>query len=106
MNPLFILGLLFLILFGVIAQGVTSKGDWVHRFDMYWIDRIQSLVNNGLTSFIKLFTHLGDVKLVIILTILICAILFVKKRYADGLWFGGTVLFCAVILEMILKKNI
>lgn len=103
-TPLFILGLLFLILFGVIAQGVNVKGDWVHRFDMYWIDHIQSLVNNGLTSFIKLFTHLGDVKLIIVLTILICAILFVKKRYADGLWFGGTILFCAVILEMILKK--
>ncbi|MDY0407048.1 phosphatase PAP2 family protein [Virgibacillus sp. 179-BFC.A HS] len=103
-TPLFIIGLLFLILFGLIAFGVSGNRDWVRRFDMYWIDHIQGLASEGLTSFIKVFTELGDVRVVIVLTILIAAILFVKKRFADGLWFGGTILFCAVIIEMLLKK--
>src|SRR5699024_2569689 len=40
------------------------------------------------------------------MTIGVVVFLFVKRSYIAGLWFGGTVLFCAVIGTRIMKKVI
>lgn len=101
---LFALGFLFLLLFGILAYGVNSDSPWIKSFDMFWINHIQAFVSSGLTNFLKIATELGNIRLIIGLTIIIAVVLFVKKRFADGLWFGGTILFCGVILTKILKK--
>lgn len=102
--PFFIMGFLFLILFGIIGWGVHAESGWVTSFDLSWIERIQGSVSEGKTSFIMNITELGNMKLVIILTIIIAIVLFFKRKYAEGLWFGGTILFCAAIGGKILKK--
>ncbi|WP_205136528.1 phosphatase PAP2 family protein [Virgibacillus halotolerans] len=102
--PFFIIGILFLILFGTIAWGVFFESGWVTSFDLSWIERIQGSVSEGKTSFIMKITELGNMKLVIVLTIIIAIVLFFKRKYAEGLWFGGTILFCAAIGGKILKK--
>src|SRR5699024_2924301 len=37
--------------------------------------------------------------------IIITIVLFFKRRYAEGLWLGGTILFCAAIMGKILKET-
>jgi undecaprenyl-diphosphatase len=91
-------------LFGIVAWGVYFDSGWVNTLDMSWIDRIQGAVSEGKTSFIMKATELGNMKLVIVLTIIIAIVLFIKRKYAEGLWFGGTILFCAAIGGKILKK--
>lgn len=103
--PFFIMGILFLILFGIIAWGVYFESGWVSSFDLSWIERIQGSVSAGKTSLIAKLTELGNIRLVIVLTIIIAIVLFFKRQYAEGLWFGGTVLFCAAIGGKILKKT-
>src|SRR5690625_3430952 len=50
-------------------------------------------------------TELGNIRLIIVLTIIIALVLFFKRRYAEGLWLGGTVLFCAAVMGKILKET-
>lgn len=102
-NTLLLIGLVFLALFCLLCLGVAENHKWIQSFDMFWIDAIQSQISSGLTSFILLATELGNIRLVIVLTIIIAIVLFVKKRFADGLWFGGTILFCGVIITKLLK---
>lgn len=97
-------GVLFLILFGIICWGVYTDSSWVNSFDMALIDMIQSHVSQGKTDLLIILTEIGNIRLAIGLTILLVLILFVKKWYAAGLWFGGTILVCAAIITKILKK--
>ncbi|MDY0410269.1 phosphatase PAP2 family protein [Virgibacillus soli] len=102
--PLFIIGFICLALFGWIAWGVTNNSKWIETFDIRVIDFVQSYISDFLTSIVKITTELGNIRLIIIFTIIIAAALFVKRKFANGLWFGGTILFCGVILTKILKK--
>lgn len=97
--PFFIVGILFLILFGAISWGVYFDSSWIRSFDLAWIDRIQGSISEGKTSFIIKVTELGSMKLVIALTIIIAIVLFFKRRFAEGLWFGGTILFFVQLSE-------
>src|SRR5699024_12612927 len=86
-----------------IAWGVQLDAGWVQSLDMFWIDHIQASISDGKTSFIKLTKELGNIRLLIVLTILIVLKLFFVKRYVDGLWFVGTFLFGATIVTKLLK---
>src|SRR5699024_3936685 len=63
-----------------------------------------SNVTETKTTILSLLTEIGNIRLVIVLTIILAIILFVKKWYAAGLWFGGTILVCAAIITKILKE--
>ncbi|WP_440896655.1 phosphatase PAP2 family protein [Amphibacillus sp. Q70] len=102
--PFFTVGMLFLILFGIIAWGVHVESAWVTSFDLSWIERIQGSISDSKTALFMILTELGSMKLVIALTIILAIVLFFKRKYADGLWFGGTILFCAAIGGKVLKK--
>jgi len=103
--PLVVTGIIFLILFGIIAWGVHFESGWVTSFDLSWIERIQGAVSEGKTTFLMTLTELGNIRLIIVLTIIITIVLFFKRRYAEGLWLGGTILFCAAIMGKILKET-
>ena len=105
-TPFLIIGTIFLILFAIVAWGVYFESNWVHTFDMNWIKRIQSYVSDGITPYIKVITDLGNIRFVIPVTIILVLILFFKKRFAEGLWLGGTILFCGAISTKVLKKLI
>ncbi|WP_210095890.1 phosphatase PAP2 family protein [Oceanobacillus polygoni] len=98
------MGLLFLLLFSIVAWGVYFESQWIAAFDSLWIERIQGTISERKTSFIKITTELGNMRLIIALTILLVIVLFFKRKYAEGLWFGSTILFCAAIAGKILKK--
>src|SRR5699024_1616078 len=98
------IGVLCLLLFGIVAFGVYFESLWVNSFDMNIIEMIQSNVTENKTSLLIFLTEVGNIRLVIGLTIILAVILFIKKWYAAGLWFGGTILFCAAIGTKILKK--
>ena len=102
--PLVVTGIIFLILFSIIAWGVYFESSWVKSFDLSWIDRIQGSVSESKTAFLMTLTELGNIRLIIVLTIIIAIVLFSKRRYAEGLWLGGTILFCAAIMGKILKE--
>lgn len=104
--PFFILGIVFLVLFGFIAWGVYFDSGWVTTFDLSWIDRIQSSVSPTKTSTIELLTELGEIKLIAALTVVIAIVLFFKRKIAEGLWFGGTVLFCGAISTKVIKSAV
>lgn len=102
--PFLVTGVLFLLCFGIIGWGVHYENNWIKAFDLSWIERIQGPISEGKTSFIMGTTELGNMKFVILLTIILCLGLFFKRRFAEGLWFGGTILFCAAIGGKVLKK--
>ena len=103
--PLVVTGIIFLILFSIIAWGVYFESSWVKSFDLSWIERIQGSVSESKTAFLMTLTELGNIRLIIVLTIIIALVLFFKRRYAEGLWLGGTILFCAAIMGKILKET-
>jgi len=103
--PFITVGIIFLILFGIVASGVYFESGWVTSFDLSWIERIQGSVFESKTAFLMKITELGNIRLIIVLTIIISTVLFVRRRYAEGLWLGGTVLFCGAIIGKILKET-
>ncbi|HLR51514.1 MAG TPA: phosphatase PAP2 family protein, partial [Candidatus Avamphibacillus sp.] len=101
---LILVGIIFLVMFGIVSWGVYFESSWVHSLDMSMIEMIQSNVTETKTTILSLLTEVGNIRLVIVLTIILAILLFVKKWYAAGLWFGGTILFCAAIITKILKE--
>lgn len=103
--PAYILtGLIFLILFGVVSWGVYIESSWVHALDMSLIETIQATITEGRTAALMKLTEIGNIRVAIGLTILLVIILFFKKWYAAGLWFGGTILLCAAVITKVLKS--
>ena len=99
-----LIGFIFLMMFSIIGWGVYTENNWIETFDLWVIDVIQSNITGAKTAVISVLTEVGNIRLVVVLTIFLCLILFWKKWYAMGLWLGGTVLFCAAILTKGLKK--
>lgn len=104
--PFLLIGCLFLLLFGIITWGVLFDSSWITAFDIAWIDRIQSFVSEGTTSFMIKATEIGNIKVIILLTVISIIVLFIMKKYAEGLWLGGTMLLCGAVAVKILKSVI
>ncbi|WP_163654338.1 phosphatase PAP2 family protein [Listeria sp. PSOL-1] len=104
--PLLTIGGIALILFIIEAFSVATEKNWVAKFDLRWIDAIRSHIEPAKTSVIKFLTNFGSAEYVIIMTVILVVILFILRKFVVGLWFGGTVLFCAVVLNYILKHVI
>lgn len=96
-------GIIFLILFGIISIGIYTENTLIDYIDLAIIEVIQSEVTETKTSILSTLSEFGNIRLVIILTIGFVIFLFVKKWYVAGLWFGGTVLFCAAIGTRLIK---
>ncbi|EUJ24450.1 phosphatase PAP2 family protein [Listeria grandensis] len=101
--PLFTIGGFALLLFVIVALAVHSEPRWVAKFDLNWIGRIQTNVSASKTSLIDSLTMIGSAETAIILTIIVVVILFFLRKFVVGLWFGGTVLVCAILLNAVLK---
>ncbi|EUJ45165.1 phosphatase PAP2 family protein [Paenilisteria rocourtiae] len=101
--PLFTIGGFALILFVIVALAVNSEPRWVAKFDLSWISRIQTNISASKTSLIETLTMIGSAETAIVLTVIIVIVLFILRKFVVGLWFGGTVLVCAVLLNTILK---
>lgn len=104
--PFLLIGFLFLLLFGIMTWGVYFDSGWVNAFDIKWIDRIQAFVSEGRTSFIMKATEIGNIRFIILLTVISVILLFIGKRYAEGLWLGGTMLLGGVIAVKLFKTVI
>ncbi|MBC2282950.1 phosphatase PAP2 family protein [Listeria booriae] len=101
--PLFAIGGFALLIFIIVALAVNSEPRWVAKFDLNWISRIQTNISASKTSLIETLTTIGSAETAIILTVIVVVILFFMRKFVVGLWFGGTVLVCAVLLNTILK---
>lgn len=99
-----IIGFITLILFAILSFGVQTDQPWMNSIDDAGRQTFQATTTNGLTDLIIAATEIGNIKLIIGLTIAFVIFLFFKKRYADGLWFGGTILFGAAIATKIMKE--
>lgn len=104
MNKFFnIAGVSFLILYVFIAVSVVTEQLWVTRLDLYFIHPIQSTVTDSGASALALLTDIGGTEGIVILTLLVTVILFIKKMYIAGFWFGMTVLISPGILVHLMK---
>ncbi|MCM3742309.1 phosphatase PAP2 family protein [Oceanobacillus luteolus] len=104
-SSLFILiGLLCFIMFGMMSWGVHIEISWLQSLDLAIIEAVQSNITTSKTAILSTLTEIGNIRLVIGLTIILVLFLFFKKWYATGLWLGGTILFGAAILTKIIKK--
>ncbi|AQY50723.1 acid phosphatase/vanadium-dependent haloperoxidase family protein [Listeria weihenstephanensis FSL R9-0317] len=101
--PLFVIGGFSLLIFVIVALAVNSEPRWVAKFDLNWISRIQTNISISKTNLIENLTMIGSAETAIILTLIVVVILFFLRKFVVGLWFGGTVLVCAVLLNTVLK---
>ncbi|MBC1520466.1 phosphatase PAP2 family protein [Listeria aquatica] len=105
--PLLIIGVLALAAFIFEAVSVAKSSNWVAKFDLSWISRIRDgHIEAGTTKLVKFLTHFGSAEYIIVMTIIVVIILFILRKFTVGLWFGGTVLFCGVVLNYLLKHFI
>lgn len=107
MNKFFnIAGISFLILYVFIAVNVMTASGWVGVMDLYFIEAIQSKVTDSGASAVALLTDIGGTEGIVILTILVTVVLFIKKMYVAGFWFGMTVLISPGVLVHLMKRLI
>jgi len=100
------IGVIFFVLFGVVSLGVYTENKMLNSIDLIIIKLIQSNVTDIKTTFLLGLTEIGNIRLIIILTIGFVIFFFLKKWYLAGFWFGGTILFCAAIGTKFIKKII
>lgn len=93
-----ITGSVFLLIFLGITVGVITEKQWVYTFDITLINFIQAHITPSLTAVASTLTDIGGVREIIVVTILVTIVLWIRRRYIAGLWLGGTVLLCVVIL--------
>ncbi|HEX6594669.1 MAG TPA: phosphatase PAP2 family protein [Bacillota bacterium] len=103
-KPFFTIGIISLVLFITLGISVHIHSRWVAFLDSALIEKIQALITPGRTAIIMIVSELGNVKLLALLTVIVSGWLFFKRKIAEGLWFGGTVLFCAIISTQLLKS--
>lgn len=102
-RSLWTIGIFSLVLFLVDMVAIMKESNWLAKFDLFWIHRIHTGFTAGKTAFFKFYTHLGSAEFIIIYTIVIVLVLFAFRKFALGLWFGGTVLVGAIVLNYLLK---
>lgn len=104
-SHLFILiGIISFIFFGVICFGVVIESSWTESLDRTIIGIAQSNITETKTAAISVLTEIGNIRLIIVLTIALVIYLFVKRKYVLGLWFGTTIFFLVAIGTRIIKK--
>ena len=92
----------FVILtFLFLSQGYSNI---LKPFDLNVISYIQNLENEWLTKFYKMITIIADTYQSAIITILLVALLYIKKYYREALFLTVTMSTCG--LAMPLLKNI
>ena len=92
----------FVILtFLFLSQGYSNI---LKPFDLNVISYIQNLENEWLTKFYKMITIIADTYQSAIITILLVALLYIKKYYREALFLTVTMSACG--LAMPLLKNI
>lgn len=92
----------FVILtFLFLSQGYSNI---LKPFDLNVISYIQNLENEWLTKFYKMITIIADTYQSAIITILLVALLYIKKYYREALFLTVTMSVCG--LAMPLLKNI
>ena len=92
----------FVILtFLFLSQGYSNI---LKPFDLNVISYIQNLENEWLTKFYKMITIIADTYQSAIITILLVALLYIKKYYREALFLAITMTTCG--LAMPLLKNI
>lgn len=100
------IGIIFMILFGIVSFGVFKESALIENIDSAIIEVIQTNVTDTKTAFLSILSEIGNIRLIIALTIGFVIFLFIKKWYVAGFWFGGTVLCFAAIGTKLIKKVI
>lgn len=104
MNKTFnIIATIFFLLYLIIAFNVMTDRQWVHTIDETIIGIIQSNVTDNGAAAISFLTDFGGVEEVIIFTLAVVIILFIKKMYVAGFWFGLTVFISPGLLVSVMK---
>ena len=94
---------IFLIIFLIIAAGVMTGSRWVEKIDLSLISLLQANVTETGASVISILTNIGGVEEIIIFTLAAVIILFIRKMYVAGFWFGLTVFVSPGVLVSIIK---
>lgn len=98
-----ITGLIFLLLFVILTLGVVTGNAWLERFDDALISVIQGWVTEPVSRFVAVATDIADFLAIFILSLATVLILLFRRMYIAALWFGFTILICALILMDTLK---
>ncbi|WP_239254608.1 phosphatase PAP2 family protein [Listeria ilorinensis] len=101
--PLLLVGGFALLLFIIEAFSVASEKNWVAKFDLSWIERIRGSIHASMTTMIEFLTDFGSAEYIIVMTIIVVIVLFILRKFVVGLWFGGTILFCGIVMNYLLK---
>ncbi len=103
--PLLAVGGFALLIFLIELISVASEQRWVVKFDLMWIERIRDgNIKPSTTNMVEFLTHFGSAEYIIVMTIIVVIVLFILRKFVVGLWFGGTVLLCGVILNLLFKN--
>lgn len=90
-----------LVIFIILAVSVAFNSDWVNAFD----SSVTQLMANAYlplnTAIFNIVAFLGSPLTVIILTILLCSWLLIKKQVMTSLWLGGIQLSGSAIVEVV-----
>ena len=101
-----ITGCIFLLIYLIIAGGVYTESKWVDTLDLALIHLIQGQITETVTAAVSILTDIGGIRQVIVLTVIVTAVLLIKKMYVAGFWLSGTMMLCPVLLTVIMKMAV
>ena len=99
-----VVSLLFFVGFIWVARGVYSNEAWIMELDYYGNEIFRLDVSQELTSAIFTFTHIGSIRNLLYVGLVICALLLYKKEKSSFLWFGFSMGVAGGLAPLVMKN--
>lgn len=96
---LYALSFLFLVVFVIETVLVIQDAQWLVLFDNFFTHYIQSGRTATLSNFMSFTTYFGSKEFVFAVALVMVIGLFCKRKFALGVWLGGTVGLSAIFLK-------
>lgn len=101
-----IIAIASLTIYLTISISVLLRLNWTEVIDLSLINYIQGFVTKERVEIIVILTDIGGSTAVILFTILIVIILFLRKMYSAALWFSLTLVIGPGLLVSLMKRLI
>ena len=98
--------LLFFVGFLWIAHGVYYNAPWIMELDFYGNEIFRLDISHEVSLMIFAFTHIGNIRNLLYMALVIGGLLLYNKKKRSFFWFGITMGFAGGVAPLVLKHAI
>ena len=99
----FLIGIIFLVLFFLIAIPVYLDHSWIQSLDAFGDQFLRQEIPDSFATIFHEITTLADTNTIVLFTLILLLVLFIFKKWVVSTWTLGTIVICGLIVPQLLK---